>query len=59
MKKKIREYHIESYWTEEACKKKRQAELTQKFIDGLIIGGFIALNTWIVYEFLVQLFEVI
>ena len=56
--KKIRAYHIESFWAEEAAKKQRAEELKQKFKEGVIIGGFVVLNLWVGYEFLVQLFEV-
>ena len=57
--KKIRAYHIESYWSEEAAKQERRAELKQKFRDGFWIGAFVVLNLWVGYELLVQLFEVI
>lgn len=59
MKKKIKEYHIEAYWAEESEKRQRAAELKQKFIDGMIIGGFLVLHCFVTYEFLRQLFEVL
>ena len=57
--KKIRAYHIESYWAEEAYKKQRAEELKQKFKEGFAIGAFVVLNLWVGYELLVQLFEVL
>jgi hypothetical protein len=57
--KKIREYHIEAYWAEEAAKQERRAELKQKFKEGFWIGAFCVLNLWVGFELLRQIFEVI
>ena len=55
--KKIREYHIESYWAEQSLKEERARELKNKFRSGMIIGGVIALQAGVMYEFVKQLFE--
>ena len=55
--KKIREYHIESYWAEKSEKEARARELKDKFRSGMIIGGVIALQAVVMYEFVKQLFE--
>ena len=57
--KKIRGYHIESYWAEETAKQERMDELKQKFKDGFWIGVFFVLNIGIGIELLRQLFDVL
>lgn len=57
--KKIREYHIESYWAEEAANQERKEELKQKFKEGFWIGAFCVLEVVITFELLRQIFEVI
>jgi hypothetical protein len=57
--KKIREYHIESYWAEETAKQERKEELKQKFKEGFWIGAFCVLQFVVVFELLRQIFEVI
>ena len=57
--KKIREYHIESYWAKEAAKQERKEELKQKFKEGFRIGAFCVLQLVIAYELVRQIFEVI
>jgi hypothetical protein len=57
--KKIRGYHIEAYWAEEAAKRERMDELKQKFKDGFWIGAFCVLEVVITFELLRQIFEVI
>jgi hypothetical protein len=57
--KKIREYHIESYWAAEAVRRKKMAEFKEKFLERIIVGAFIALEVFLTYEFMRLLFEVI
>lgn len=59
MKKKIKEYHIEAYWAEEAARRERMDELKQKFKEGFWIGAFCVLQFVIIFELLRQLFEVL
>jgi hypothetical protein len=56
--KKIREYHIESYWAEMAERDERKAEVKRKFVEGLLVGGCIVLQFAVMYEFVRQIFEV-
>lgn len=55
--KRLKEYHIESYWAEKSEKEARARELKDKFRSGMIIGGVIALQAVVMYEFVKQLFE--
>ena len=55
--KKIKKYHIESYWAEEAEKRERACALKQKFREGFWIGAFCVLEIVIIYELLRQIFE--
>jgi hypothetical protein len=57
--KRIREYHIESYWAAEAVKREKRAEFKDKLLERIIIGAFIALECVLAWEFMRQLFEVI
>lgn len=57
--KKIRGYHIEAYWAEEAAKRERIDELKQKFKEGFWIGAFCVLQLAIGFELLRQMFEVL
>lgn len=57
--KKVRDYHIESYWAEEAAKRERACALKQKFREGFWIGVFCILNIGIGIELLRQLFDVL
>ena len=57
--KRIREYHIESYWATEAAKREKRAEFKDKLLERIIIGAFIALECVLTWEFMRQLFEVI
>ena len=57
--KKIREYHIEAYWAEERAKKQKRDEIKDKLFDIIAIGAFIALECFITWEFMRQLFEVL
>ena len=56
--KKIREYHIESYWAEVAERRERRAELKEKAKLILGVSFFVGLYGVIVWEFLNQLFGV-
>jgi hypothetical protein len=57
--KKIREYHIESYWAEMAERDERKAELKKKFKEGFWIGAFCVLQLAVMYGLVAQLFEVL
>jgi hypothetical protein len=57
--KRIREYHIESYWAEEALRREKRAEFKEKLLERVVIGAFIAFECALVWEFMRQLFEVI
>ena len=55
--KRLKEYHIESYWAEKAEQEERTRELKEKFRWGMLIGGAVALQAVVMYEFVKQLFE--
>lgn len=57
--KRIREYHIESYWAEEALKREKRAEFKEKILEKVILGAFILLECAITYEILKQFFNYI
>lgn len=57
--KRIREYHIESYWQAEAVRRKKRAEFKEKIGEKIIVGLFIALEAAITFEFLRLVFEVL
>lgn len=57
--KRIREYHIESYWAAEAAKRRKRAEFKENVGDKIIIGVLIILEAVITFEFLRQIFEII
>jgi hypothetical protein len=57
--KQIKTYHIESYWQTEAAKRQKRAKLEDKLFDIIAIGVAIALESFIVWEFCRQLFEII
>ena len=56
--KKIREYHIESYWAEEVAKQERKEELKQKVKDSfwIVVGCGVIMGLW--FEILAYLFGV-
>jgi hypothetical protein len=57
--KKIREYHIESYWAEEALRREKRAEFKEKVLEKIILGAAFALFFAVSYGLIAQLFEVI
>lgn len=57
--KRIREYHIESYWAAEADKRQRLLEIKTKIADILIVGTLIVIEAALTWEFLTQIFEII
>ena len=57
--KRIREYHIESYWAEEALRREKRAEFKEKVIRRIPLGALVALEAVITWEFLRMVFEVI
>lgn len=57
--KRLREYHIESYWAAEAVKRKKKAEIKEKLTEAVILTAFFILEGAITVEFLRQLFEII
>ena len=57
--KRIREYHIESYWAAEAVRREKRAEFKEKVLDKLVVAAFIALEAFITIEFIKLVFEVI
>lgn len=57
--KKIREYHIESYWAEEALRREKRAELKEKVIYATGVAVFFALNALVTWGLIDLAFEVI
>lgn len=57
--KTLREYHIESYWAEEALRRKRMAEIKEQVKKSIPAVILIALELVITYEFFRLVFEVI
>ena len=57
--KRIREYHIESYWAEEALKREKRAEFKEKILEKVILGAVFALFAAVSYGFIYQIFEII
>ena len=54
--KRLREYHIESYWAAEAVKRKKKAEIKEKLTEAVILTAFFILEGAITVEFSRQLF---
>ena len=57
--KRLQEYHVESYWAEEALRREKRAEFKEKVLEKVILVAFFALEGFIAWEFMRQLFEVI
>lgn len=57
--KRIREYHIESYWAEEALRRERMEHFKEKVLEKIILGAAFALFCAVSYGLIAQLFEVI
>lgn len=57
--KRIREYHIESYWAAEAAKRQKRAEFKETIGDKIIIGLVFVLFAAVSYGFIYQIFEII
>ena len=55
--KKIREYHIEHYWAEEAKKQQKKAEIKERVGYIALLVCFFALWFFATYEFCDLLFE--
>ncbi len=57
--KRIREYHIEHYWAEEALKREKKAEFKEKVLEKIILGAVFAFFCAVSYGFISQIMEVI
>jgi hypothetical protein len=57
--KRIREYHIESYWAEEALRREKRAEFKEKVLEKVILGAVLALFFAVSYGFISQIMGVI
>jgi hypothetical protein len=57
--KQNRTYRVEHYWKIKAAKRQKRAKLEDKLFDIVAIGVAIALESFIVWEFCRQLFEII
>lgn len=56
--KTLREYRIESYWAEEALKRKRMAEFKERVLEKIVAGLFYVLGFAVAFELIRQFFEV-
>lgn len=57
--KRIREYHIESYWAAEAVRREKRAEFKEKVLDRIPLLALLALEAVIAYGIINLAFEVI
>lgn len=57
--KRIREYHIESYWAAEAVRREKRAEFKEKVLDRIPLGVLVALEAVITWGIMALAFEVI
>lgn len=57
--KRIREYHIESYWAAEAGRREKRAEFKEKVLDRIPLVALLALEAVIAYGIINLAFEVI
>jgi hypothetical protein len=57
--KRIREYHIESYWAAEAVRREKRAEFKEKALDRIPLVALLALEAVIAYGIINLAFGVI
>lgn len=55
----LKEYHIETYWAEEAERRQRNAEIRKLAGKIALMCAFLGLGFFVTYEFMDQLMEVI
>ena len=57
--KKIREYHVEAYWAEQAAKKEKRAEIKEKAVFAISTVVLFLLNGFVAWGVLDLIFEVL
>ena len=57
--KRIRKYHIEYYWAQEAAKRQKRAEIRERLGEIILIVACFVLEGAVAFEFFRQLFALI